>query len=117
MPLDEQISKLQAEISYLKVQYASSDEVLNEARDLYSRWPNLDRAEKRQIIENITEKVVVGEKDITINLCYLPFFSEMMAAKTRHVPAPIFSWRYERHGRSSHGDMKNTSVLRIKSKP
>ena len=81
--IDDQTSKLQAEISYLKVQYASSDEVLAEARDLYSRWPNLDRAEKRQIIENITEKVVVGEKEVTIDLCYLPFSPETMTEKER----------------------------------
>jgi hypothetical protein len=81
--IDEQTSRLQAEISYLKVQYASSDEIINEARDLYSRWPNLARAEKRQIIEDITEKVVVGEKEVTISLCYLPFFPKTMAEKER----------------------------------
>jgi site-specific DNA recombinase len=81
--IDKQTSKLQAEISYLTVQYASSNEVLTEARDLYSRWPNLDLAEKRQIIENIIKKVVVGKKDITINICYLPFFPETMTEKER----------------------------------
>jgi site-specific DNA recombinase len=93
--IDEQTLKLQAEITYLKVQYASSDEVLNEAKDLYSRWPTLERAEKRQIIENITEKVIIGEKEVTINLCYLPFFPEMMTDKARNVPAPFLSRRYE----------------------
>lgn len=89
--IDDQTSKLQAEITYLKVQYDSRDEVLTEARDLYSRWPNLDRAEKRQIIENITEKVVVGDKEVTINLCYLPFSPEMMMTKARRLPAPFFA--------------------------
>jgi site-specific DNA recombinase len=70
--IEEEIPRLQAEIDFLKIQYMSSDEILSEAKDLYSRWPNLNTEEKKKIIETITEKIVVGKDDITINLCYLP---------------------------------------------
>jgi len=82
--LDDEMPRLQAEIDFLKVQYLASDEILNEAKDLYARWPELDQTEKRKVVENITEKIVVGKDDVAINLCYLPSASEMMAGKQRN---------------------------------
>jgi site-specific DNA recombinase len=70
--IGDQIPELQGEIDFLKIQYVSKDEVLNEAKDLYSRWQQLSSEEKRKIVESITEKIIVGTEDVTINLCYLP---------------------------------------------
>lgn len=70
--IGDQIPELQGEIDFLKIQYVSRDEILTEAKDLYSRWPGLTGEEKRKIVESITEKVIVGTEDVTINLCYLP---------------------------------------------
>jgi site-specific DNA recombinase len=92
--IEGQIPELQAEIDFLKVQYLSSDQILNEAKDLYSRWPGLTFEERRKIVENITEKVVVGKEDVTINLCYLPSplptSPEGMASSQRNFRG---SWR------------------------
>jgi hypothetical protein len=89
--LEEQIPQLQGEIDFLKIQYLSSDDVLHEAQDLYSRWQTLEREEKRKVVENITEKIVIGKDDVTINLCYLPSGSEIMAEKQRGlIPALPF---------------------------
>lgn len=70
--LDDQIPRLQGEIDILKISYLSSDEVLHEAQDLYSRWPTLNFEQKRKIVETITSRIVVGQGEITIDLCYLP---------------------------------------------
>ncbi|MBI2962780.1 MAG: hypothetical protein HYY35_03430 [Deltaproteobacteria bacterium] len=83
--LGDQVPELQGEIDFLKIKYLSSDEVLSEAKDLYGRWPELDFSEKRKIVENITEKITVGKDEITIDLCYLPGSSEIMAAKQRDL--------------------------------
>ena len=83
--IDIQIPDLQGEIDFLRIQYLSSDQILNDAKDLYSRWPELATEEKRKIIENITDKIFIGTEDVTINLCYLPSSSEMMADKQRNV--------------------------------
>lgn len=81
----DQIPHLQGEIDFLKIQYFSSDEILSEARDIYSRWLELEQAEKRKIIENITEKIVIGKEDVAISLCYLPSSAEIMAERQRNV--------------------------------
>ncbi|KAB2880920.1 recombinase family protein [bacterium] len=70
--LEEQIPTLQGEIDFLKIQYLSGDEVLNEAQDLHTRWPDLSTEDKRHIIETVTEKIEVGQEDIKIQFCYSP---------------------------------------------
>lgn len=76
---------LQGEIDFLKVQYVSSDEIFARARDLYSRWPELDASAKRQIIENVTEKIVVCKEEVAINLCYLPSSAELVTERQRDL--------------------------------
>ena len=77
--IEDQLPQLQAEIDFLRIQYLSSDQILTEAQDLYSRWEDLSPEEKRRIVESITEKIIVGEGEVTIHLAYLPSTSEVMA--------------------------------------
>ena len=81
--IGEQIPEVQGEIDFLKIQYLSRDEILNEAKDLYSRWNNLSTEERRKIVENITEKVIIGKDDVIINLCYLPTTSPDLVASSQ----------------------------------
>jgi site-specific DNA recombinase len=83
--IDSQIPEVQGEIDFLKIQYLSSDEIFTEAKDLYSRWDQLTFEEKRKIVENITEKIVIGKDDVTINLTYLPSSLELMAKEQHNV--------------------------------
>lgn len=69
--ITDQIPEIQAEIDFLKIQYLSSDEIVNEAKDLYNRWPMLEAAEKRKIIENITDRIIIDKNDINITFSYL----------------------------------------------
>lgn len=82
--IENQVPALQGEIDFLKIQHLSSDEIIREARDFYTRWPDLDKSEKRQVIETITEKITIGSDEVTIDLCYLPTSSELMAAGQRN---------------------------------
>jgi site-specific DNA recombinase len=88
--ITDQMPHLQGEIDFLKVQYLSSGEILTEAKDIYSRWPDLEQSDKRQIIENIMEKIVIGKEDVAISLCYLPSSSEIMSGGQRNLRG---SWR------------------------
>ena len=83
--IDEQIPELQGEIDFLKIKFLSSDQILHEAQDLYSRWPELIHDEKRNIIENITDRITIGQDDVTIDLCYIPPSSEMMTKGQRNL--------------------------------
>lgn len=88
--ITDQMPHLQGEIDFLKVQYLSSDEIFTEAKDIYSRWLELEQAEKRKIIENILEKIVIGKEDVSISLCYLPSSAEIMAERQHNLRG---SWR------------------------
>jgi hypothetical protein len=57
---------------------------------LFSKVPHDSSIGAWKVIENITERVVVGKDDVTINLCYLPSSSEIMAEKQRSLKD---SWR------------------------
>ena len=70
--VENQLPELQAELDVMKIHYLSSDEILSEARDLYGRWGNLSPEEKRTIVEAITESIIVGGDEISIQLHYLP---------------------------------------------
>lgn len=83
--IDTKIPEIQGEIDFLKIQYLSSDQIINEAKDLYSRWPELTNEEKRKIIDNITEKIIIGNEDVTINLCYLPPSNKIAASGQRNL--------------------------------
>jgi chromosome segregation ATPase len=79
--IENQIPELQRQIDFLKIQYLSSDHILNEAKDLYSRWPGLNNEEKRKAVENITERIIVGTDDVAINLCYFPTSPKVMTSE------------------------------------
>jgi len=83
--LNDRIPELQGELDFLKIKFLSSDEVLTEAKDLYGRWPSLEPEAKRKIVENITDRITIGKDDVSIDLCYLPSSSEMMADKSRNL--------------------------------
>lgn len=82
--IQDQIPELQGEIDFLKIQHLSSDEIISEARDFYTRWPDLADSEKRQAIENITENIIIGSDEVTINLYHLPSSAEFMAKEQRN---------------------------------
>jgi len=85
--MEEQLPQLQAEVDFLRIQFLSSDQILTEAQDLYSRWDDLSAEERRKIVENITERIIVGEGEVTIHLAYLPSSAEVMAEGPRNFSA------------------------------
>ena len=70
--LDEELPQVQANLDVLKISHLSQEEVIADARDLYTRWPTLPGEEKRRIVEAITERIVVGNGEVEINLYYSP---------------------------------------------
>ncbi|HEX4961664.1 MAG TPA: recombinase family protein [Thermoanaerobaculia bacterium] len=96
--LDREIPRLAGEIDFLTIRRLSSSEVLSEAQSLYSRWGDLSFKEKREIVETIVERVVVGKEDVEIHLAYMPPpplsprtppTSPKDAAKRERTPRPL----------------------------
>jgi site-specific DNA recombinase len=78
--LADQLPELEADVAFLKIQYLSSDVILTDANDLYSKWHTLSFEDKRAIVETITDKIVVGKEDIHIKLAYLPTTNQAQTA-------------------------------------
>lgn len=72
LQLNDQLPELQATVDVIKVHHQSSSVVLQDAKDLYSKWEVLEFEDKRNIVELITDKIVVDKEDIHIKLSYLP---------------------------------------------
>jgi site-specific DNA recombinase len=83
--IEEQLPQLQGELDYIKIQYLSRDQILTEARDIYTRWPQLDRDEKRSIVEHTLGRITVGKDDISFELNYVPPSSEVMVTGQRSL--------------------------------
>lgn len=67
----EELVEVQSEIDFLRIQHLSRDEVLHEARDLYSRWPHLEFDAKRRILETLVDEIIIGrDGEITMHLAY-----------------------------------------------
>ncbi len=70
--LEEEIPRIQGELDFLRVSFLSSDQIAADGKELYERWPELDPKEKRQVVESITDSIVVGKDDIEVSLFYFP---------------------------------------------
>lgn len=70
--LEDELPRLAGEVDFLRLQLLSSNEVVAEAQDLHTRWGHLTFEEKRQVIEGITDRIVIADNEITIDLAYLP---------------------------------------------
>jgi site-specific DNA recombinase len=70
--LDSEIPRLQGEIDFLKVQQLSAADFATEAGALYTRWRDLPFEERRRVVEQVVERIVVGQGEIEITLFYEP---------------------------------------------
>lgn len=70
--LADEVPQVQAELDVLKISHLSHEEIITGARDLYTRFPELPPEEKRRIVEAITEKIIIYENEVEINLYYAP---------------------------------------------
>lgn len=70
--LEEELPRLQASLDVLRISTLSREEAAVEARDLTARWNDLPTEEKRQMVEAITDRIVIGTEDVEIALLHLP---------------------------------------------
>jgi site-specific DNA recombinase len=99
--IDGEVPRLQGEIDFLRVQQLTAADFALEAASLYTRWPELDFDERRQIVEQAVRQIVVGKGEIEISLFYEPAAarstrpppsSSEMLAKTRRTQITAPAW-------------------------
>jgi len=81
--LEDELPRLQARLDVLRIGTLSQAEAVEEARDLSARWDNLPLEDKRQIVEAITDRIIVGRDDVEIRLLHLPFGNDADRATRR----------------------------------
>lgn len=73
--IGEELPVLQAKRDTLKIALASQEEVLSGSKDLVERWDTLRSLERRQVVETILDRVVVGTGEVEFNFLYNPGLS------------------------------------------
>jgi glutaredoxin-related protein len=96
LQLQNELPKLEAEVTHLKIRDLSADEVLREARELYANWPTLPVERKQSVVQSLVEKIVVGTDEIEISLSYLPS-SEELTKSQQHLSHTFPSMSYRPH--------------------
>jgi site-specific DNA recombinase len=85
--LEDEVPRLQAELDVLRIGIVSREAALSDARDLASRWTTLPFAERRQIVETITDRIVVGKAEVDIALLYTPSAKSVLERQRTHAAA------------------------------
>ncbi|MDO8378259.1 recombinase family protein [Phenylobacterium sp.] len=71
--LEDELPRLQAERDILKINRLSQEEVLAEAGNLLGKWPDFTFEQRRQIVETICDRIVIGKEGVEISLLQDPF--------------------------------------------
>ena len=75
--LDTEIPRLEAEVDILKINSLSAGEIAAQASSLHEHWQTMEPAQKREIIEIIAEKIIIGKDEINITFSYSPSCKDM----------------------------------------
>lgn len=78
-----ELPKLEADVDLLKVNKLSADDVLHEANSMYDRWPKLPTPAKRQVVEALIEKIVIGDGEIDLTFSHLPSSEELCKSQLK----------------------------------
>jgi site-specific DNA recombinase len=70
--IEASIPELEAQLDFIKNQQLNSSFIVDSATDLYQKWPALDQAAKRNIVEEVTESILIDKEDIEITFNYTP---------------------------------------------
>ena len=75
--LEEELPRLEAEISLLQVAGLSEEAFQEEARNLRGRWEKMNGEERRRMVELLATKIVIGDGEVTFHLSYIPRIEEL----------------------------------------
>ncbi len=71
--IEEELPRLEAQRDVLKIGMVSNEEILEDTKDLANRWPDLPWERRRQIVEAITDRLVISKEGVEVALLQVPF--------------------------------------------
>jgi hypothetical protein len=94
-PLDQRRVQLEAEAAALEgavagaaVNTETTEIVIKEAKTHYAAWPTMSLAQKRRVVQELVDEIIVGDGELDIKLCYAP--SSKNVAPSEHGGPRIF---------------------------
>ncbi len=84
------LPRLEAELASKTIQVQSVDDITTETQTIYTRWPTLERAQKRAFIELTVDRIIIHEDTIDIRISYMPYPKNQKQSdlKTEYPPSP-----------------------------
>ena len=72
--IEASVPDIQAEIDFLRIECLNSDTIITEAKNLADQWIDLEKEAKRQIVEQITERITIEGDEIRFKFSYNPAY-------------------------------------------
>lgn len=92
--LEGELPRLQAQLDVMRISTMAESAAISEATDFASGWDQFSPESKRQLVELITDKIVIGKEEVAVNLLYLPTAVETGGKATRpHGFIAATSWK------------------------
>ncbi|UPT67944.1 MAG: hypothetical protein M0D57_04590 [Sphingobacteriales bacterium JAD_PAG50586_3] len=86
---EQSLAEVQSKIDLLGMDTLNNEQVIQDARDLYSLWETFSQEDKRTIIESITEVITIGKEDIEIKLNAIPTLYKGSVPTEPSIPGSI----------------------------
>lgn len=80
--IDEELPSLAAKRDALRIALVSQEEVLGGSQDLVDRWDTLPEKERREIVETVLDRVVIGNGEVEFDFLYIPSLASPSASPT-----------------------------------
>ncbi|GAJ16215.1 unnamed protein product, partial [marine sediment metagenome] len=88
-----ELAKTEGKLTFLKIRKTSENYVENRIRTFASMFPYMTFEEKRDVIEEVVDRIVINDKQIRISLYYLPFFQNEVSSLENELQTHMGSWR------------------------
>ena len=88
-----ELAKTEGKLTFLKIRKTSENYVENRIRTFASMFPYMTFEEKRDVIEEVVDRIVINDKQIRISLYYLPFFQNEVSSLENELQTHMDSWR------------------------
>lgn len=71
--LEDELPRIQAQLDVIRVSATATQAALSDASDLAHHWTRYSPEEKRNLVETITDKIIIGKEEVSVALLRSPF--------------------------------------------